>query len=315
MRERDYYAVLGISREASEQEIHHAYRQAALKFHPDRNPGSRDAEQRFEEAAEAYRVLRDLEKRAAYDRDAHLRDFASAADHGRRAEAPRASQPPRPRQQDRPPEPPLTPRIHFDPPPPPPRQPVLRLVAEYGAFLTPVLLACLGLYLYASARNHSTRQSYWVSQPGSADAAMSPDAPPEDAAPVRTAPKKALRPIVPADAVPTLLADGTQLMAPQGPRGAGRFLIANRSGQDAVVRVALQSAPGTPLRLEYVQAGTEVPIEDIGTGVYAVSLSMGPLTSAPRKFGAPLGPFQFVQIEGTEGAQSDEYQLVLRPSP
>ncbi len=55
MGERDYYAVLGISPDASEQEIHHAYRQAALKFHPDRNPGSHEAEERFEEAAEVHR--------------------------------------------------------------------------------------------------------------------------------------------------------------------------------------------------------------------------------------------------------------------
>jgi molecular chaperone DnaJ len=68
---RDYYEVLGVSRDADVQEIKSAYRKLALKYHPDRNPGDREAEERFKEAAEAYSVLSDPEKRAAYDRYGH----------------------------------------------------------------------------------------------------------------------------------------------------------------------------------------------------------------------------------------------------
>jgi len=68
---RDYYDVLGVDRKAGEEEIKKAYRQAALKFHPDRNPGDKQAEESFKEAAEAYSVLSDAEKRARYDRFGH----------------------------------------------------------------------------------------------------------------------------------------------------------------------------------------------------------------------------------------------------
>ena len=68
---RDYYEVLGISREAPEQEIKSAYRKLALKYHPDKNPGDRGAEEKFKEAAEAYSVLSDPGKRARYDRFGH----------------------------------------------------------------------------------------------------------------------------------------------------------------------------------------------------------------------------------------------------
>src|SRR5690606_8962599 len=68
---RDYYEVLGVSRDATADEIRKAYRQAALKHHPDRNPGDPTAEQRFKEASEAYSVLSDEQKRAAYDRFGH----------------------------------------------------------------------------------------------------------------------------------------------------------------------------------------------------------------------------------------------------
>ncbi len=68
---RDYYEVLGVSREADEKELKKAYRQLALKYHPDRNPGDAEAEEKFKEAAEAYAVLTDAEKRAAYDRFGH----------------------------------------------------------------------------------------------------------------------------------------------------------------------------------------------------------------------------------------------------
>ena len=67
----DYYEVLGVSRDASEQELKSAYRKLALKFHPDRNPGDHAAEEKFKEASEAYQVLSDAEKRAAYDRFGH----------------------------------------------------------------------------------------------------------------------------------------------------------------------------------------------------------------------------------------------------
>src|ERR1700689_3555970 len=67
----DYYEVLGISREANDTELKSAYRRMALKFHPDRNPGNDVAEDKFKEASEAYQVLSDADKRAAYDRFGH----------------------------------------------------------------------------------------------------------------------------------------------------------------------------------------------------------------------------------------------------
>jgi molecular chaperone DnaJ len=68
---RDYYEVLGVSKEASDQEIKSSYRKLALKFHPDRNPGDKSAEEKFKEAAEAYAVLADADKRHLYDRFGH----------------------------------------------------------------------------------------------------------------------------------------------------------------------------------------------------------------------------------------------------
>jgi len=67
----DYYEVLGVSRDASDQELKSAYRKQALKYHPDRNPGDHIAEEKFKEASEAYQVLSDADKRAAYDRYGH----------------------------------------------------------------------------------------------------------------------------------------------------------------------------------------------------------------------------------------------------
>ena len=68
---RDYYEVLGVGRTASDQEIKSAYRKLALQFHPDRNPGDKAAEEKFKEAAEAYSVLADTDKRHMYDRFGH----------------------------------------------------------------------------------------------------------------------------------------------------------------------------------------------------------------------------------------------------
>ncbi|MEW6671940.1 MAG: molecular chaperone DnaJ [Thermodesulfobacteriota bacterium] len=68
---RDYYEVLGINRNASDEELKKAYRKQALKFHPDRNPGDKTAEDKFKEAAEAYEVLRDPQKRQIYDQYGH----------------------------------------------------------------------------------------------------------------------------------------------------------------------------------------------------------------------------------------------------
>lgn len=71
MAKRDYYEVLGVQRNASEQELKSAFRRLAKDFHPDKNPGDKVAEQKFKELAEAYEALKDPQKRAAYDRFGH----------------------------------------------------------------------------------------------------------------------------------------------------------------------------------------------------------------------------------------------------
>ncbi|MBS1854621.1 MAG: molecular chaperone DnaJ, partial [Acidobacteria bacterium] len=71
MSKRDYYEVLGVGREAGDQEIKAAYRELAKRYHPDRNPDDASAEEKFKEASEAYSVLSDSQKRATYDRFGH----------------------------------------------------------------------------------------------------------------------------------------------------------------------------------------------------------------------------------------------------
>ncbi len=71
MEKRDYYEVLGVSKQATKEEIKKAYRKQALKYHPDKNPGDKKAEENFKEAAEAYEVLSNDEKKARYDRYGH----------------------------------------------------------------------------------------------------------------------------------------------------------------------------------------------------------------------------------------------------
>lgn len=82
MAKRDYYEVLGVGRNASEEDIKKAYRKLALKFHPDRNPNDKAAEERFKEATEAYEVLREPSSRSRYDRFGHggIGDFGFGFD-------------------------------------------------------------------------------------------------------------------------------------------------------------------------------------------------------------------------------------------
>ncbi len=78
MAKRDYYEILGVDKNADEQTLKKAYRKLALKYHPDRNPNDKSAEEKFKEAAEAYEVLSDKDKRARYDRFGH----AGVGDNG-----------------------------------------------------------------------------------------------------------------------------------------------------------------------------------------------------------------------------------------
>src|SRR3954453_8325054 len=79
----DFYSVLGVARGASDDEIKKAYRKLAMTYHPDRNGGSKEAEEKFKEITEAYDVLRDPQKRAAYDRygEAGLRGGSGGFHH------------------------------------------------------------------------------------------------------------------------------------------------------------------------------------------------------------------------------------------
>ena len=78
MAKRDYYTVLGVNRDASEEDIKKAYRKLAMKHHPDRNPDDKTSEERFKEAKAAYEILSDAKKRAAYDQFGHAGVDASA---------------------------------------------------------------------------------------------------------------------------------------------------------------------------------------------------------------------------------------------
>src|ERR671912_2075434 len=71
MSKRDYYETLGVAKGAGAEEIKKAYRKVAMQYHPDRNPGDKVAEEKFKEAAEAYEILSDPDKRATYDRYGH----------------------------------------------------------------------------------------------------------------------------------------------------------------------------------------------------------------------------------------------------
>src|ERR1700683_4680121 len=71
VKKRDYYEVLAVERSAGEEDLKKAYRRLAVQYHPDRNPGDKQAEERFKELNEAYQMLSDPERRAQYDRYGH----------------------------------------------------------------------------------------------------------------------------------------------------------------------------------------------------------------------------------------------------
>jgi molecular chaperone DnaJ len=82
MSKRDYYEVLGVAKGATADEIKKAYRKIALQFHPDRNPGNAEAEEKFKEAAEAYDTLSNTDKKAQYDRFGHAATGAGGGGYG-----------------------------------------------------------------------------------------------------------------------------------------------------------------------------------------------------------------------------------------
>src|SRR3954466_511208 len=82
MAKRDYYEILEVTKSATGDEIKRSYRKLAVKFHPDKNPGDHTAEERFKELGEAYDVLMDADKRAAYDRYGHAAFAQGSAGFG-----------------------------------------------------------------------------------------------------------------------------------------------------------------------------------------------------------------------------------------
>ena len=82
MAKQNYYETLGVGHDATAEELKKSYRKLAMKYHPDRNPDNKEAEKKFKEINEAYDVLRDEQKRAAYDRFGHEAFTANAANGG-----------------------------------------------------------------------------------------------------------------------------------------------------------------------------------------------------------------------------------------
>ena len=340
-----YYKVLNLEPTASPEDVYQAYRDLVRIWDPQRFVTQPNlelmAEAKLKEIIEAYNALTNKQDVSATPAPAetpqllnpvpdHVADrnmpsplFATSVPvpppPGMESAEPAVPRPLSAWEQERPASYPhaapaaAAPTIHFaPPPPPPPRKSPVRVAAQFSAFLIPLVLVALGLYLFNSGSNRTENQGQLPPLEG-VGAAKKAGPHPVDAAPAHRAAKKSSEPA--AEEAPISLPTGAQLMPPQGRTGVGRFRIANHSGQDAVVRVTAQGYPGTPLRLVFVQAATEVPIEGIGTGVYEVSISLGPLTRAPRRFARPLGPFQFMQIESADGgSQSDDYELVLKPT-